>query len=236
MSVTQLTTSLHSQCGCSVGNAGSVIQACPISHGDSRSSQMWYPTHDGNLSWQPRMTLSDVPPHFLGMGPSANNTSEGLASLSLPEYSVKGKAHGLFQPAQAWLPRSAQLCVFAPLLRDQCPRPSSLAWGSVRGAAANVPHRTCLATDHSSNIKFDEPTHSPLHVPRKAVHPGVHSAQFSQGIGPPRNECQQHACSRPHTHGRMSVRGYQGPQPTAPCRHPNHVGVSNYTHVVGICS
>ena len=189
------------------------------------SSRMWYPTHDGKLSWQARMTLSDVPPHFIGLGPSAFNTfSKGLTNLSLPEYPVKGKFHGLIQPAKAWLPRSTHPCVFAPLLRDQCTWSSFLVWGSVRGAAVNVSSPTRLPTGHSSNIKFDEPTHSPLHIPRKAVYPGVHSATFSQGIGPSRNKCQQHAYSRPHPHGqdvseRLSGTPTNSPLPTFwPCR------------------
>ena len=188
------------------------------------SSRMWYPTHDGKLSWQASMTLSDVPPHFIGLGPSAFNTfSKGLTNLSLPEYPVKGKFHGLIQPAKAWLPRSTHPCVFAPLLQDQCTWPSFLVWGSVRGAAVNVSSPTRLPTGHSSNIKFDEPTHSPLHVPRKAVYPGVHSATFSQGIGPSRNKCQQHAYSRPHPHGqdvseRLSGTPTNSPLPTFwPC-------------------
>ena len=224
MSVTQLTTSLQSQCGRSVGNSWSVIQGCPISHGDSESSRMWYPNHDGKQSWQARMTLSDVPPHFLRLGPSAINTfSEGLTNLSLPEYPVEGKVHGLIQPAKAWLPRSTQPCMFAPLLRDQCTRPSFLARGPVRGAVANVPSPTCLATGHSSNIRFDDPTHSPLHAPRKAAHPGVHSSPFSQGIGPPRNKCQQHAYNRSNPHGRDVSKRLSGtptnsPLPTScPC-------------------
>ena len=161
--------------------------------------------------------------HCVRLGPSAINTSEGLTNLSLPEYPVKGKVHGLIQPAKAWVPRSTQPCVFAPLLRDQRTRPSFLSRGSVRGAAVNVPSPTRLRTGHSSNIKFDEPAHSSLHAPRKAVHPGVHSAPFSQGIGLPRNKCQQHAYSRPHHHGqdvskRLSGTPTNSPLPTSwPC-------------------